>query len=235
MARRRTQSMSQLVGRPRRRRSTDGPFAPITDTGEKLAAVVAYRSSRRTRPVRPWIPSNYADLPADRRRALLDKFQHYATVDDLEEEGSGTVVLIITPWPGIDAQGRLRFARTGAGERSQAILDLDAAAFGEIVRQYRCRISPDGFPIAGFAGEAKILQERPIRIGDAFALNAAACALLRSDKPKDPVLLFDITKSARELAKISYYAAGAGVLDATANEELAKLAWEEADGGEVPQ
>ena len=49
-------------------------------------------------------------------------------------------------------------------------------------------------------------------------------------------MLFDITSSARELAKISYYAAAAGVLDASANEELARLAWEEQGlAGEEPE
>jgi hypothetical protein len=220
--------MNQLVGSPRRRRSGDGPFAPIADTREKLKAVVAYRSSRRTRRVQPWIPSDYASLPADRRATLLDEFQHYATVDDLEEDpSSGTVVLIVTPWPGIDSQGRMRFARTDDGERTEQIVDQAADQFRTFVNKFRCRLSEDGFPVAGFAGEAKILQERPIRIGDAFALNDAACAALRGADQLDPVLLFDITKSARELAKISYYAAAAGVLDAAVNEELARLAWEE--------
>ncbi len=228
MAKRRTQSMSQLVGTPRRRRTGSGPFAPIADTDEKLAAVVAYRNTRRTRLVRPWIPADYAGLPAERREALLEEFRHYAVVDDLEEDAAaGTVVLIVTPWPGIDQQGRLRFAHTADGERDEEIIDQQGDGLRTFINQYRCRLSEDGFPVAGFAGDAKVLQERPIRIGDAFALNDAAHAALHGEATPDPVLVFDITTSARELAKISYYAAAAGVLDAGANEDLARLAWEE--------
>ena len=228
MARRRTQSMGQLVGRPRRRRSGDGPFAPIAETRDKLEAVVAYRNTRRTELIRPWVPGDYANVPTDRREALLAELQWYAVVDDLEEDASsGTAVLIVTDWPGIDRQGRLRFVRGPDGESRQKILDQEAGWLSSFVNQFRCRLSDDGFPIAGFAGDAKVLQERPIRVGDAFSLNDAAYAVLRGEEPLAPVLLFDVTTSARELAKISYYAAAAGVLDASSNEELAKLAWEE--------
>ncbi len=228
MVKRRTRSMGQLVGQPRRRRSGPGPFAPVGDTSDKLESVIAYRSTRRTRTTRSWIPSDYAGLPVDRRDALLAEFQHYAVVDDLEEDASsGTVVLTITPWPGIDLQGRLRFGRTPRGVRDEEIFAQEADAIGTFINRFRCRLSEDGFPVAGFAGVDKVLQDRPIRIGDAFAMNDASLAALRGEEPKDPVLLFDISRSARELAKISYYAAAAGVLDASSNEELARLAWEE--------
>lgn len=222
--------MSQLVGQPRRRRSKAGPFAPIKDTSEKLAAVIEYRNSRRTQEVRPWIPADYATLPEERRQALLTHFRHYLVVDDLEEDAeSGTAVLIVTPWPGIDLQGRLRFTRTADGERVDEVIGRDIAAFSAFVNQFRCRINEHGFPVSGFAGDDRVLQRRPIRIGDVFALNDAARLAVRGEETSDQILLFDISGAARELAKISYYAAAAGVLDATDNEELARLAWEEQD------
>jgi len=228
MVRRRTKTMEQLVGSPRRRRSGAGPFASVAETNDKLEAVVAYRNGLRTQEARPWIPGDYARMPKDQRDVVLAEFQHYVVVDDLEEDASpGTVVLIRTRWPGIDRQGRIRFARNPDDERDDRVFDREAEWFRTFVSRFRCWLDNQGSLISGRDGDEKVLQDRPIRIGDAFAMNDAALVALQKEELEGAVMLFDITGSARELAKISYYAAASGVLDASVNEDLARLAWDE--------
>lgn len=162
----------------------------------------------------PWRPASLGELfdPSFAERHA------YAVVDEIVGRGVG---LSVAPWPGVDKHGRLRFADA----EEQRLLGVDRGAFEELLRRNRVAV------VLRFAGqldeqEANGLRERPVRIGDAFAV---PIELLGVDQDGDDVIgaagvseapIFDITVEARERAKIAMAAA----LAPAVSEERARVA-----------
>jgi hypothetical protein len=159
----------------------------------------------------PWAPVGVTDLEnADLR---------YLVVDEIVGPSVG---LVLSPWPAIDEQGRLRFAEAG----------------GELVGCLRADLER-------FLSEHRLpeaLRERPLRIGDVFAVCirqevlAEFAAELREQRRLEPFLgperwieppVYDVTADAREEAKVAFYAAVTPLLDSDQAERLAETAAEE--------
>ncbi|MDH4177983.1 MAG: hypothetical protein OEW31_10680 [Thermoleophilia bacterium] len=144
-----------------------------------------------------WVPRDLAGgASADRR---------YVVVDEI----LGSVVgLAVSPWPSVDAEGRLRF-RTG---------DV-------------LTVAADRVELQGFLGEHRLpaeLRERPLRIGDVFAVSVrpgvleklagGAAAHARLEAPVAPAAwmlapVHDISAEAREATKVAFYASVAPTME----------------------
>lgn len=142
---------------------------------------------------RAWAPAGIE--PSPRLRYLV-----------IDEIVGAVVGLALCPWPSIDEQGRLRFS-VGA----QTL----GAGRDELQRFLASHRRPPE------------TATRPIRIGDVFAVEVIPAALaevgeqLREQRRLEPLLapadwieppLVDLTATAREAAKISFYAAVAPTL-----------------------
>jgi hypothetical protein len=131
----------------------------------------------------------------------------YLVVDEIVGSSVG---LVLSAWPEVDRRGRLR-----PGGGPPRMLGADRTAFERFLATAR---RPAGL-------------ERPLRIGDTFAVRVIPGALaemsdeLAAQTRLEPLLdpaswieppVHDVTADARERAKIAFYAAVAPVLQAGA-------------------
>lgn len=100
----------------------------------------------------------------------------YAVVDDLED---GEAVVVVTPWPWVDAAGRLVF------EEASDRLEISSDALQEAVNVARQA-----------AGQSP--WDRPLRVGDVFLLPADSWRGLLAGAGE--LRLVDVTKPARAVA-----------------------------------
>lgn len=153
--------------------------------------------------LRAWRPQGLSPerLPPERWDALW-----YLVVDEIQEQ---VAVLVVSPWPGLDDRGRLRFA----GEESQVRVALTVGGLRDFLAEQRV---PAVRVTEGEEAE-RALRERPLAVGDAFA---AALAFVPDEDGldiKDPLgwivgPVFDISAEMREAAKAQTNAAIAGAL-----------------------
>lgn len=151
-----------------------------------------------------WIPYTLHGPEGGRRLAVeVQPGDEYATVDDVAD---GEVVFDVSPWPRLDADGRLVFD----GEPRELVASLaETQAFVDAARRAE-----------GVTGAA-----RPLRVGDAFLVRdlAAGAASL------DGATLFDVSAAARDAAKAALYGAAASTVeDAYASRVAITAAYEEA-------
>jgi hypothetical protein len=138
----------------------------------------------------------------------------YVVVDEIEGSAAG---LSVSDWPRVDELGRIRFP---GGAR---MLGADRATFERFLARHR---------------QPRELRERPLRVGDAFAVRPLPGALeqardeLEQQRRLEPFLdparwinppVYDITADAREAAKASFYAAVTPTLEPEHARELAEL------------
>ena len=146
-----------------------------------------------------WVPEGF------RRSDVL--MLHYVVVDELESDRVG---LCISPWPVVDERGRLRFdldATWRAGVRESDLLAH--------LERHRTPKRP---------------TQRPLRIGDVFAVR------IRGRRPRDGVTsdprrwmgppIVDLSRKAREVAKLSFHAAVAPLLHPKRDRAVINLATE---------
>jgi hypothetical protein len=135
-------------------------------------------------PLRPWQPRSLRRVDFAGHR--------YVVIDEIEATWA---VLAVTGWPGIDAEGRLRFP---VEPPTEVYADTDALL--EFLRRHR-------LPAA--------LADRPLRQGDAFAFRVrskAALARAAGDEVQEPddwirPPVYDVTRDARREAKVAFYSA----------------------------
>lgn len=125
----------------------------------------------------------------------------YVVVDEIE---GGSVGLAASEWPRVDAEGRVRFGAP------PVLLGADRSSLERFLAEHR---SP------------RELAERPLRIGDVFAVQARPERLQEAEEAEsrlEPVLapeewivppVYDVTPDARDAAKASFYGAVAPMLD----------------------
>jgi hypothetical protein len=146
---------------------------------------------------RIWVPSGLG-----RRKDLA--VLAYVVVDELE---SALVGLTVSPWPTLDAKGRLHF-------------DLERArAIGATKRTLEAFLAKHRTP--------RKVARRPLRMGDAFACRVKEP--LQDGELVEPELwmvppITDISAQAREAAKVAYYSAAAPIAGARADREVVALA-----------
>jgi hypothetical protein len=139
----------------------------------------------------------------------------YLVVDEIV---GGAVGLSLCEWPWLDAQGRLHFSGHDA-----SMLGAELGPFRDFLAEHR---RPHG------------LAERPVRIGDVFAVRVKERALARlaasiDEKTRlEPRVapeewlespLYDVSADAREAAKVAFYAAVAPVVAADEARPLQEL------------
>jgi hypothetical protein len=145
------------------------------ETGEaKAARVEAYDD--------PWVPAILARVPPEVLRRLT-----YAVLD---ERDADDLSFVLTPWPHLDALGRVRHRRDDAVE-----VCVDAPAWAALLAERRI---------------PEVLRERPQRIGDAFAVLLTSADQPDLLAPAGPVV--DITADARDAARAAFYGAVASPL-----------------------
>jgi hypothetical protein len=146
---------------------------------------------------RIWVPSGLG-----RRKDLA--VLAYVVIDELE---SALVGLTVSPWPTLDAKGRLHF-------------DLDRArAVGAKKRALEAFLAKHRTP--------RKVASRPLRMGDAFACRVKEP--LQNGELLEPDLwmvppVTDISAEAREAAKLAYFSAAAPLADRHADPEVVALA-----------
>ena len=151
--------------------------------------------------------------PPSLARVDLEGFS-YVVVDDIDGSAAG---LAVSAWPRVDSAGRIRFSG-GA-----VMLGADANALQLFLAEHR---------------RPRELAERPLRIGDVFAVQPLAGALeqvraeLDERRRLNPFLdpaswmrppVYDISADAREAAKASFYAAVTPTLEPESASELEGL------------
>jgi len=117
----------------------------------------------------------------------------------VEEIVGGTVGLSLSPWPGADNRGRLRFA---VGEDPVHVA-VDVEAFCSFLAEYDLTFVPPGRATEQDDG-------RPLLIGTTLAASVHRTAATTWTRPFRRWILgplFDITADAREVAKLAHYAA----------------------------
>jgi hypothetical protein len=135
-------------------------------------------------PLRPWQPRSLRRVDFAGHR--------YVVIDEIEATWA---VLAVTDWPGVDADGRLRF---------QAKEPIEVYADTEALLQFLRR-----------ARRPAALADRPLRHGDAFAVRVrskAALARAAGDEVQEPdawiaTPVYDVTRDARREAKVAFYSA----------------------------
>ena len=153
-----------------------------------------------------WLPPPSPTAGERHRRRwkppTLDKLDperfFYLVVDEIV---GGSLGLVLSDWPDVDEQGRLRF---GGAPR---MLGADREALQSFLSEHRQ-------PVA--------LAQRPPRIGDAFAVRVIRDAFaevsdeLAAQTRMEPLLppaqwieppIYDVSAEAREAAKAAFYAA----------------------------
>lgn len=144
---------------------------------------------------------------------VADGAFHYVVVDEIVGSAVG---LTLSAWPRLDGQGRLQFDQA------------DVYLVGSPVDELQMFLSEHRLP--------EELRERPVRVGDVFAVRVRR-EVLRGvaeelDEPQrlEPFLdpetwieppLYDVTADARDAAKVAFYAAVTPILD---SEQAAQLA-----------
>jgi hypothetical protein len=144
----------------------------------------------------PWLPDGLAGRGFDPGAAAELR---YVIV---EEMVGGDVSLTVSPWPGADPLGRLRFAEDGEQEVAVTVEHLQAFLY---------------------AGRL----DRIPRIGDVFAARFTADALdaaghLLPDEVDLARLIteaYDVSAEARVVSKLAFYACLAGVVDEKAADD----------------
>jgi hypothetical protein len=134
-----------------------------------------------------------------------DEDLRYLVVDEIVD---GSVGLALSPWPGLDDQGRLRFGRQPA-----RLLGADRGQFEAFLAEHRRPVEQ---------------ARRTLRIGDAFAVLVIPASLedvtAELDEPvrMQPLLppdrwlrppVVDVTGAARDAAKTAFFAAVAPTLE----------------------
>jgi hypothetical protein len=175
-----------------------------------------------------WLPPRSPTAERHSRRRwephALDKLDpgrfFYLVIDEIVGASLG---LVLSDWPGVDEQGRLCF---GGAPR---MLGADREALQSFVSEHR-------LPAA--------LAQRPLRIGDAFAVRVIRDALaevsdeLAAQTRLEPLLLpsqwieppvYDVSADAREAAKAAFYAAVTPTLTPEEAAEFAILTEETVD------
>lgn len=146
---------------------------------------------------RIWVPSGLV-----RRKDLAQLA--YVVIDELE---SARVGLTVSPWPTLDAKGRLHF-------------DLDRArAVGSTKRTLEAFLAKHRTP--------RKVARRALRMGDAFACRVKEP--LQDGELLEPELwmvppVTDISAEAREAAKLAFFSAAAPLADPRADREVVALA-----------
>jgi hypothetical protein len=136
--------------------------------------------------------------PASLGRAARRSDLVYVIVDDIMEN---SVTLVLSTWPEVDRDGRLRFAGKPVS------LGADRGAMERYLAKHR---------------RPRANRDRPLRIGDVFALRVQAGAFdeitreLEEQRRLEPFLdpeqwivppVYDVTADARDEAKVAFYAA----------------------------
>lgn len=134
-------------------------------------------------PAKLWLEAQLAEGHPSRLDA-------YVTIDDLAD---GVVVLMSAPWPFLDGVGRLTFLdeprdlhvrwRVKQSRLERFLRDRRVVLADEIV-------------------DAEAVTGRPVRIGDVFLVRATS---LKTMGKWEEVI--DVTRAAREAAKIAFFAA----------------------------
>jgi hypothetical protein len=142
----------------------------------------------------PWVPPSLERSPRGLRHVFVDEIL------------DGVVGLALCDWPSVDADGRLRF-KAGA-----KLLGADRAELRRFLMIHR---------------RPRNMAARAARIGDVFGVEVDDAALasvkdvLDEQRRLDPLLrlsdwvappIYDLTTDARDVAKISFYAAVAPTL-----------------------
>lgn len=140
---------------------------------------------------------------------------HYVVVDEIVGSSVG---LALSAWPELDAQGRLLFGAT------------EVYLLGSPRGELETFLSKHRLP--------EDLRERPLRIGDVFAVRVRPEALeeivdeLDEQQRLEPFFapeswieppVYDVTADARDAAKVAFYAAVTPTLDAEEAAPLAEL------------
>jgi hypothetical protein len=168
--------------------------------------------------MRPWLSDKLPrarppDADAARGAGVLPGAPgfEYIVVDEIE---LGVAVLIVERWPRVEDK-RLRF---GAEEDRIAAFVTAAALQARLANRHPLAELPEADLTAFVA--------RPVRVGDVFAADVdrtriPADASADTEWLLDPI--YDVTREAREAAKVQYYAAVGPVLSA---DEAAAMAAE---------
>ncbi len=222
-------TVHDVVARLQKQRRRKGkPFPAAGTVGRELASVRRDAARSRAQPQQPWVPAEYGAL-GDAWEGLVAV---YAVVDDQDDD---TAVVALSPWPGLDYRYRLVF------EPAEDI-DLPAPLLWEFLSRYRCGVAPDGTLRTMIFGEGRALRRREVRVGDTFALSAAAAAALRAmaagaaEAPDaSGIIVLDVSADARDAAKVAFYAAATGTLDPESppDRQLAATIWVERTADEL--
>lgn len=142
---------------------------------------------------RPWLLTE-----AELRDARAGGDPRYVVVDDLEDD---VAVLVVAPWPEQDAAGRLTFG----GPDRRRMWSVNA---GRLHRRVVAARREAGEPAA----------DRPLRIGDAFF------ATVTADPESEESLsaIRDVSREAREQAKLAHFAAVTPRVDPAYAAEMAR-------------
>lgn len=133
----------------------------------------------------------------------------YVVVDDLDDD---LVVLVVAPWPDQDPDGRLTFGDPARRDT----WSMPATRFHDRVTAARVAARQEA-------------PDRPLRIGDTF--------LGRMDDPESDdgfTLVRDVTREAREQAKLAYFSAVTPRLDPAAAQDMELLTTDETDRDRPP-
>lgn len=147
---------------------------------------------QRARPTEPseaveaaaaWRPDSLVRAGID----TPDPSAWYLVIDDLDGD---VTALVAAPWPTLDLHGRLRF---GASQRRTTLTRARRELQGELVAARRTA--------------KQRAASRPLRIGDTFYVEAPDG--LSGSWP----VLIDVTREARDAAKVAFYGAVTPRLD----------------------
>ena len=138
----------------------------------------------------PWLPvvEDQRGIAADLAPRRTDV---YGVIDDIAD---GLVKLHASPWPSVDRAGRLAFG--SPEERESAVFDADALQ--EAVDRFRSRSQQPG-------------ADRPLRLGDVFLIRGYG-DVFAPRAPSDWEVISDITRVARDAARVAFYSAIAPTL-----------------------
>jgi Pentapeptide repeats (9 copies) len=183
---------------------------------------------------RSWRPAGLPDIdPQSWSYAVVEEWlegRHEIDDDGVSRLVGGFVTLEVSPWPRVDAHGRLVFPLEDGGTSTTS----PAAPGGSLILQAQA--------LQAFLAEARVpghedrprdaavAVRRPLRLGDAFAMRIrpwvwASRAFSKKfgiDQIRDAVepQVYDVTLAARDAAKIALFATLAPPLDAETHADL---------------
>ncbi len=143
-----------------------------------------------------WVPELNMDEGEPPQPLQLSEQHLYVVVDDIVE---ARVALEVSSWPTLDADGRLFFDTIG-DEQVATIQSLQ-----QTVDAQR-------------ANTAQFAPNRPIRIGDTFAVSGLR---IDADDRFSADEVWDISSAARRAAKAAMFGAVASTVDVSYEEEMA--------------